>query len=69
MEGSLVVTASLDGDIRVWDPNPMRRRCLLVITRRCAAASMDICYRYDVMGGKVSTKWRTYMAIGGESRH
>ena len=34
VDGGLVVTASLDGHIRVWDANPMKRRCITVINRR-----------------------------------
>ena len=30
----LVVTTGLDGDIRVWDVHPMKRRCARIIARR-----------------------------------
>ena len=34
MEGDVLVSASLDGDIRVWSANPGSKRCLRTITRR-----------------------------------
>ncbi len=34
VDAGMVVSASLDGDIKVWDTNPMRRRCITTISRR-----------------------------------
>ena len=33
VDGDLVVTSSLDGDLRVWDAHPMKRKCAQVISR------------------------------------
>ena len=34
VEGDVLVSASLDGDIRVWSANPGSKRCLRTIIRR-----------------------------------
>ena len=34
VDGAVAVTSSLDGDVRVWDLHPMKRRCVRVISRR-----------------------------------
>ena len=47
-DSGLVVTTSLDGDIRVWDANPMKRRCARVIARRyvsCVCVCVCVCVR------------------------
>ena len=34
VDNAMAVTASLDGDVRVWDLHPMKRRCVRVLSRR-----------------------------------
>lgn len=34
VEGNMVVSTALDGEIRVWDAHPMKRRCARIINRR-----------------------------------
>ncbi len=34
VDGYVAVTSSLDGEVRVWDLDPMKRRCVRLISRR-----------------------------------
>ncbi len=42
VDGDMLVSVSLDGDIRVWDSQPRGRRCLRTIVRRCAHTHVHV---------------------------
>ena len=42
VENSVIVSTSLDGDIRVWDGSPGKRHCVRTINRRWVCLSLSL---------------------------